>query len=76
MHAYNLGSDMEILGLWIKGKVGRSRKMPPAFRTTDRKLLARRVLQDGGTACDTCEEHDDESNVFFSGKLALLVATI
>ena len=57
-----LGSDMELLGLWIKGTVGRSRKLPPAFRTTDRKLPAhqrtvRRVLQDG-TVCETYEEYE------------------
>ena len=57
-----LGSDMEILGLWIKGTVGRERKKAPAFRTTDRKLPAhqrtvRRVLQDG-TVCETYEEYE------------------
>ena len=57
-----LGPDVEILGLWIKGKVGKGRKVPPTFRTTDRKLPAhqrtvRRVLQDG-TVCDTYEEYE------------------
>lgn len=57
-----LGSDLDILGLWIKGKVGRGRKNPPNFRTTDRKIPARqrtvrRVLQDG-TVCETYEEYE------------------
>ena len=59
---HNKRLDMEILGLWIKGTVGRERKKAPAFRTTDRKLPAhqrtvRRVLQDG-TVCETYEEYE------------------
>ena len=58
---------MEILGLWIKGTVRRDRKLPPTFRTTDRKLpthqrSVRRVLQDGTAGQD-----------FFKGVVGLVL---
>ena len=60
----DLGTDGEILGLWIRGKVGRGRKLPPKLRTTDRKLPARqrairRVLNDG-TVCETYAEYEHQ----------------
>ena len=68
-----LGSDLDVLGLWMKGKVGRGRTNPPNFRTTDRKIPARqrtvrRVLQDG-TVCETYEEY--EQNVLMANSRSL-----